>query len=134
MVKVARIVMSSVMTMAFAFRVRVFLVYVYEWPVRAWYFLNAIGIIVLSTGYYMATAPSRCARRGHCAVLHGLCLLRARPRAIWGDPVSGRLYWAIMGNHYARHPMFPALFNAGCGQRGVSSNIICSSSISRRAG
>jgi len=80
-----------------------------------WHFLNAIGIVVLvATGYYignplLATAPGEASaqffmgyvRFAHFAAGYLVAIL-----------FLGRIYWAIMGNHCARHLMFPALFDA----------------------
>jgi Ni/Fe-hydrogenase 1 B-type cytochrome subunit len=90
-------------------------VYVYEWPVRIWHFLDAIGVIVLAaTGYYIAN-PLIPAAPGEATAQFVMGYVRFAHFAA-GYLVAilflGRIYWAIMGNHYARHLMFPPLFDA----------------------
>src|SRR5437773_2065909 len=90
-------------------------VYVYEWPVRMWHFLDAIGVIVLAaTGYYIAS-PLIPAAPGEATAQFVMGYVRFAHFAA-GYLVAilflGRIYWAIVGNHYARHLMFPPLFDA----------------------
>src|ERR1700680_1021768 len=90
-------------------------VYVYEWPVRILHCLNAIGIIVLvATGYYIGN-PLIPAAPGEATAQFVMGYVRFAHFAA-GYLVAilflGRIYWAIMGNHYARHLMFPRLFDA----------------------
>ena len=89
--------------------------YVYEWPVRVWHSLNAIGIIVLvATGFYIGS-PLLSAAPGEATTQFFMGYVRFAHFAA-GYLVAilflGRIYWAIMGNHYARHLMFPPLFDA----------------------
>jgi Ni/Fe-hydrogenase 1 B-type cytochrome subunit len=88
-------------------------VFVYEWPVRVWHWLNALCIVVLFvTGYYIGTPflPNvqgeavdqfvmGYMRFGHFAAGYVLAVL-----------LLGRLYWAVVGNRYARDVFFPPLF------------------------
>jgi Ni/Fe-hydrogenase 1 B-type cytochrome subunit len=89
-------------------------VYVYEWPVRVWHFLNAIGIIVLvATGYYIGN-PFVPAAPGEATAQFFMGYVRFAHFAagyLTAILFLGRIYWAIMGNHYARHLMFPPLFD-----------------------
>ena len=90
-------------------------VFVYEWPVRAWHWLTAISIFVLTvTGFYIGrpflpNMPGEATdqffmgyvRFAHFAAGYILAVL-----------FLGRLYWAIVGNQYARELFFPPLFKA----------------------
>lgn len=90
-------------------------VFVYEWPVRAWHWLTVVSIVVLTvTGFYigrpfMPNMPGEAAdqffmgymRFAHFAAGYVLAIL-----------LLGRLYWAIVGNEYARELFFPPLFKA----------------------
>jgi Ni/Fe-hydrogenase 1 B-type cytochrome subunit len=90
-------------------------VFVYEWPVRLWHWLNALCIVVLAiTGYYIGVPflPNvqgepvdqfvmGYMRFAHFAAGHVLAAL-----------FIGRLYWAIVGNTYARELFFPPIFSA----------------------
>ena len=87
-------------------------VFVYEWPVRVWHWLTAISIVVLTvTGFYigrpfMPNMPGEATdqffmgymRFAHFAAGYVLAIL-----------FLGRLYWAIVGNHYARELFFPPI-------------------------
>lgn len=89
-------------------------VYVYEWPVRAWHFLNALGVIVLAaTGWYITT-PFVPAAPGEASAQYVLGYVRFVHFAV-GYVVAilfvARIYWAIVGSHFARHLIFPNLMN-----------------------
>ncbi len=89
-------------------------VYVYEWPVRMWHWLNAIGIIVLAaTGYYIGN-PLIPAAPGEATAQFFMGYVRFTHFAasyIVTVLFLGRIYWAIVGNHNARHLIFPPLFD-----------------------
>ena len=79
-------------------------IYVYEAPVRVWHWVHAISIIVLSvTGYFigqpMASVPGEASDNflmGNIRLIHFI----AAYVVTIGFVV--RIYWAIVGNHYAR--------------------------------
>lgn len=89
-------------------------VFVYEWPVRLWHWLTVISIIVLTvTGFYigkpfMPTMPGEAVdtffmgymRFAHFAAGYIVTVL-----------LIGRLYWALVGNEYARELFLPPLFS-----------------------
>lgn len=88
-------------------------VLIFEWPVRVWHWLTAISIVVLTvTGFYigqpfMPNMPGEATdqffmgymRFAHFAAGYVLAVL-----------FLGRVYWAIVGNEYARELFFPPLF------------------------
>jgi Ni/Fe-hydrogenase 1 B-type cytochrome subunit len=90
-------------------------VFVYEWPVRVVHWLSVLALIVLAvSGFYigrpfMPTMPGEAVdqffmgymRFAHFAAGYVLAVL-----------LLGRLYWAFMGNQYARELFAPPLFKA----------------------
>lgn len=90
-------------------------VYVYDWPVRMGHWLGAFCVIVLAaTGYYIGH-PLLPAAPGEATAHFVMGYVRFAHFAagyLLGILALGRIYWAFMGNDYARHLLFPPLFDA----------------------
>lgn len=79
-------------------------IYVYEAPVRAWHWIHALSIIVLAgTGYFIANPPASLGgeasdhfQMGYLRMIHFIAAY------VFAVGLAVRLYWAIVGNHYAR--------------------------------
>lgn len=89
--------------------------YVYELPVRLWHWITAPAIIVLAaTGFLIADplwpqidgAPSAHYLMGDIRVVHFTA------GYILAIGFAGRLYWAVVGNKYAREIFLPRLWSA----------------------
>lgn len=79
-------------------------VYVYEMPVRIWHWVNALSIAVLAvTGYFIASPPASVAGEASDNFLMG-CIRFAHFAAgyIFAVGFMARLYWALVGNRWAR--------------------------------
>jgi len=89
-------------------------VFVYEAPMRIWHWINALSVIVLiATGYYIGN-PLLPAMSGEASANFFMGYVRFAHFAasyIFAVGLLGRIYWALAGNQYARHLIFPALFS-----------------------
>jgi len=79
-------------------------VYVYEWAVRAWHWINALCITVLAvTGYFISNPPpSMPGEASESYVMGYIRFTHFATAYIFTMAFLGRAYWALMGNHYAR--------------------------------
>ncbi len=79
-------------------------VYVYEAPVRAWHWINALAITVLcATGYLIGAPPPALSGHGDEVVLFGyIRFLHFVAAYIFTIGLLVRIYWACVGNHHAR--------------------------------
>lgn len=90
-------------------------VYVYEVPVRIWHWINALAITVLAiTGYLIASplpAPTGEASKhfmmGYIRFAH---FMAGYALAIG---LLGRMYWAVVGNYYAKELFWLPVFQLG---------------------
>jgi Ni/Fe-hydrogenase 1 B-type cytochrome subunit len=89
-------------------------VFVYEWPVRAWHWLSAIAVVVLAvTGFYVGR-PFMLNMPGEASDQFFMGYMRFAHFAagyIFAILFLGRIYWAIVGNQYARELIMPPLFS-----------------------
>jgi Ni/Fe-hydrogenase 1 B-type cytochrome subunit len=93
---------------------RVTSVYVYEAPVRAWHWVNALCILVLCvTGYLIGLPPPSVGGEASDSFQFGY--IRAA-HFIAGQVLAaaflGRVYWAFVGNHHARQIFYVPFWNA----------------------
>ena len=89
-------------------------VFVYEWPVRLWHWLTAVAIVVLTvTGFYIGVPflPNVQGEAVDQFVMGYMRFAHFAAGYILTALFVGRLYWAIVGNQYARELFFPPLFN-----------------------
>ena len=79
-------------------------VYVYEAPLRAWHWLNALCITVLCiTGYLIATPPpSLPGEASDHFLLGNIRMVHFAAGQIMAVALLGRIYWAFAGNEHAR--------------------------------
>jgi len=91
-------------------------VYVYEAPVRIWHWVNALSIVLLSiTGYLIANPlPSMPGEASDHFVMGYIRFVHFAAAYVFTIAFVGRLYWALVGNQYAKQlfsmPVFSASF------------------------
>ena len=89
-------------------------VFVYEWPVRLWHWLNALCIMVLIvTGWFIASPlPSMdFAEATYQFVMGYIRFTHFAAGQIMTVAFAGRIYWAIVGNHHARQLFYVPVWN-----------------------
>ena len=79
-------------------------VYVYEAPVRIWHWLHAISIAVLSvTGYFIANPlPAVGGEASDHFIMGNMRMIHFIAGYVFAIGFVVRIYWAIVGNRYAR--------------------------------
>lgn len=79
-------------------------VYVYEAPVRLWHWINAASILVLSiTGFLIANPLSTQPGEASANFIMGyIRFVHFSAAYIFAVGLIGRVYWALVGNDYAR--------------------------------
>ena len=88
-------------------------VFVYEWPVRVWHWINALCIVVLVvTGYYLGNPllPSTSGEASEHFFIGYLRFAHFAAAYIFAVGFLGRLYWAFAGNRYAAHLVHLQIF------------------------
>jgi Ni/Fe-hydrogenase 1 B-type cytochrome subunit len=89
-------------------------VYVYERPVRLWHWVNALALVVLAvTGYLIASPWS--VQGGEASEHYLMGYVRFTHFAagyVLAVGFIGRVYWALVGNQYARELFLPAVHRA----------------------
>jgi len=91
-------------------------IYVYEAPVRIWHWVNALSIVLLSiTGYLIANPlPSMPGEASDHFVMGYIRFVHFAAAYVFTIAFIGRLYWALVGNQYAKQlfsmPVFSASF------------------------
>lgn len=79
-------------------------VYVYEAPVRAWHWINALSVTVLAvTGYFIGSPlPSMSGEASAHYVMGYIRFAHFAAAYLFAIGMAGRIYWAFAGNHHAR--------------------------------
>ena len=79
-------------------------VYVYEAPVRAWHWINALAIVVLAvTGYFIGSPlPSMPGEASANYLMGYIRFAHFASGYVLAVGLIGRIYWAFVGNHHAR--------------------------------
>ena len=87
-------------------------VYVYEVPVRLWHWINAASILVLSlTGYLIASPlPSPGGEASDHFMMGYIRFVHFAAGYVLAIGLLGRIYWAFVGNYYARELFWVPLF------------------------
>jgi Ni/Fe-hydrogenase 1 B-type cytochrome subunit len=88
-------------------------VYVYQAPLRLWHWINAGAITVLAiTGYLIGSPlPSLSGEASQHYLMGDIRFIHFTAAYIFTVGFLGRIYWAIVGNHYARELFAPRLFS-----------------------
>lgn len=87
-------------------------VFVYEWPVRLWHWINAFCIVILAvTGYLIAKPlPTISGEAAHHFVMGGIRELHFSAAYVFAVGFLARIYWALVGNRHARELFLPPLY------------------------
>lgn len=87
-------------------------VYVYQVPVRLWHWINALALVVLAvTGYLIATPLQ--APLGEASEHYWMGMVRFTHFAagyLLAIGLAGRVYWALVGNYYAKELFWVPFF------------------------
>lgn len=89
-------------------------VFVYEWPVRLWHWVNAACILVLCfTGWFIASPlPTMTfAEATHQFVMGYMRFAHFAAAQIMTVGFFGRIYWAIVGNHHSKQLFYVPIWN-----------------------
>lgn len=87
-------------------------VYVYELPVRVWHLVNALAIVVLAVTGWLIASPLH-SPGGEASSHYLMGYIRFAHFAagyVLAVGLLGRIYWAIVGNWYARELFWVPLF------------------------
>ena len=89
-------------------------VYVYEAPMRLWYWVNALAITVLAiTGYFIASPlPSMPGEASDYFLMGYIRFAHFASGYILAVGFLFRIYWAFMGNHHARQLFLPPFWRS----------------------
>jgi len=87
-------------------------VYVYEVPVRLWHLVNALAIVVLAiTGYLIASPlPSPSGEASAHFMMGYIRFAHFTAGYMLAIGLAGRIYWALVGNYYAKELFWVPLF------------------------
>ena len=87
--------------------------YVFEVPVRIWHWIHALAIVVLAiTGYLIASPlPSMGGEASDSFLMGNIRLIHFVTAMVFAVGIFVRLYWAIVGNRYARGLLIPPLWS-----------------------
>lgn len=88
-------------------------VYVYEAPVRAWHWINALAIVVLCvTGYFIGSPLHSTPGEASDHYLMGyIRFVHFAAGQVLAIALLARAYWAFVGNHHARELFVVPLFH-----------------------
>lgn len=88
-------------------------VYVYEAPVRVWHWINALSLVVLAvTGYFIGSPLPTMPGEASANYLMGyIRFAHFAAGYVFAVGLTGRLYWAFVGNHHARELFTLPVFN-----------------------
>ncbi|MDT7834425.1 Ni/Fe-hydrogenase, b-type cytochrome subunit [Aquabacterium sp. OR-4] len=87
-------------------------VYVYELPVRVWHLVNALAIVVLAVSGWLIAHPLH-SPSGEASSHYQMGYIRFAHFAagyLLAVGLLGRVYWAVVGNWYARELFWVPLF------------------------
>lgn len=87
-------------------------VYVYEAPIRAWHWINALAITVLAiTGYFIGSPlPTQPGEASANFLMGYIRFAHFASGYILAVGLLGRIYWAFVGNHHARELFWVPIF------------------------
>jgi len=86
-------------------------VYVYEKPVRLWHWINALALVVLAvSGYLIGSPPVVSGGEASEHFLFGyIRFIHFSAGYVLAIGMAGRVYWALVGNQYARQLFMPEI-------------------------
>ena len=86
--------------------------YIYEAPVRIWHWVNALAITVLAvTGYLIGSPlPTVGGEASEHYVMGYIRFAHFSAGYVLAVGLLGRMYWAVVGNHYSRELFFVPIF------------------------
>lgn len=88
-------------------------VFVYQWPVRLWHWVNVLCILVLAaTGYYLGNPllPSMAGEASQNFFIGYVRFAHFAAAYVFAIGFLGRVYWAFAGNEYSRYLIVPEFF------------------------
>jgi Ni/Fe-hydrogenase 1 B-type cytochrome subunit len=87
--------------------------YVFEVPVRIWHWVHALCITVLAiTGFLIASPlPSMSGEASDSFLMGNIRLIHFITAMVFAVGLFVRLYWAIVGNRYARGMLIPPVWS-----------------------
>ena len=87
--------------------------YVFEIPVRIWHWVHALCITILAiTGYLIASPlPSMSGEASDSFLMGNIRLIHFITAMVFAVGIFVRLYWAIVGNRYARGMLIPPVWS-----------------------
>ena len=87
--------------------------YVFEVPVRVWHWVHALCITILAiTGYLIASPlPSMSGEASDSFLMGNIRLVHFITAMVFAVGIFVRLYWAIVGNRYARGMLIPPVWS-----------------------
>ncbi len=88
-------------------------IYVFELPVRIWHWLHAFSVVVLAaSGYLIAVPlPTMSGEASASFLMGNIRLFHFIAAMVFSVGLFVRLYWAVVGNRYARGLLLPPLFD-----------------------
>ena len=86
--------------------------YVFEVPVRVWHWIHALALTVLAiSGYLIASPlPSMSGEASDSFLMGNIRLVHFTAAMVFTVGLFVRLYWAIVGNRYARGMLIPPIW------------------------
>jgi len=86
--------------------------YVFEVPVRIWHWVHALALTVLAiSGYLIANPlPSASGEASDSFIMGNIRLIHFIAAMVFAVGLFVRLYWAIVGNRYARGMLIPPIW------------------------
>lgn len=90
-------------------------IYVYQLPVRLWHWINALAIVVLCiSGYLIASPlPSPGGEASDHYLMGYVRFIHFVAGYVLAVGLLGRVYWAVVGNYYARELFWVPMFQKG---------------------
>ena len=88
-------------------------IYVFELPVRIWHWVHAFSVTVLAiTGYLIANPlPTMSGEASASFLMGNIRLIHFITAMVFAVGLFVRLYWAVVGNRYARGLLLPPLWS-----------------------
>lgn len=84
-------------------------VYVYEWPVRLWHWINAAALVTLAVSGYLIASPPVVGdgEASEHFLMGNIRFVHFSAGYVLAVGMIGRVYWAAVGNAHARQLFLP---------------------------